>query len=411
MFQLVLILFSFSAWSTTLVGRYQFLNASNLPKNLWLFGVSHSESKGTNSYSGNGSKVSNSDYFSRNLNYSHLLDEVNDPLEKELARAAFDSYGRKSNESAGRVINDVSVEQKADAYILGRGLSEKSGLFLIFPVVTLRTSFKSTFKPSESLTKLANQLKQEGQLAKAREILQKSQTALRERLDENGYNNTYPSELTTLANIYVNYRYQALRQQKFKVASDSFLVVPAGKKFSEDDFVPIRVNEEQFGVKQAFTGEWSPSHYAGLLSSLYYHKRFPFTKAQRVPNNQVSPLSPDVDNNTRVRYGDSWGTSLQANFVNSESLTLYVGQSLEYKLQDNYKGREFTSDRYSYLEQGTDQRLGTGYLGINVNTIPSFLAKNFLIPMDVNLQYSFSNTGKNTFQNRTIALNMMVFYQ
>ena len=46
-----------------------------------------------------------------------MLDEVNNPLEKELARAAFGSYGRKSNESAGQVINDVSVGQKADAYI------------------------------------------------------------------------------------------------------------------------------------------------------------------------------------------------------------------------------------------------------------------------------------------------------
>ena len=411
MLQLSILFFCLSAWPTTLVGRYQFLNAGSLPKNVWLFGVNHSESKGQNSYSGNGAKVSNSEYLSRNLNYSHLLDEVNDPLEKELARAAFAAYGKNINESAGRVINDVSVDQKADAYMIGRGITEKSGLFLIFPVITLKTRFKSRFTPSESLTLLAKQLKDEGQLSKSREILQKSESALRQRLDENGYNSSYPSELTTLANIHVNYRYQALQKQKFKVASDSFLIVPAGKKFSEDDFIPIRINEEQFGIKQALTGEWTPHHYTGFLTSLYYHKRFPFNKAQRIPNNSVSPLSPDIDQNTRVRYGDSWGTSFQANFIKSEAVTMYVGQSLEYKNKDNYEGNNFNSERYNYLEQNTDQALGTGYLGLNFNTIPSFIAKKFLIPMDLNLQYSVANTGKNIFQNKVLALNMMVFYQ
>lgn len=411
LFILFFLFFAEVATSTSLVGKYQYLNAENLPRKLWLFGVAHTQTKGSDSYAHNGNSVSNKDYFSRTLNYSNLLDEVNDPLEKELARAAFASYGKHDQEIAGRVVNEVSVSQKSDSYILGRGLSDTSSFFVIFPVVTIRTQFSSRFVPSPSLHQLTAQLKQDGQFAKAREINNKSQNALRESLENNHYNTQYPSEVTSLANVYLNYRLQPIKRAEYKLASDSFLIVPAGKKFSENEFLPIRINEEQFGFKQAFTGQWSPNEDASFLAAIFYHKRFPFTKSQRIPKNAVSFISPDTDPQTRVRYGDAWGINIQTNWQYSDALTMYVGQLMEYKLSDSYQGSRYSQERYDYLELNTSQQLGTGYLGASFNTVQYFLANNFPIPMDLNLQYSFSNTGKNTFRNQTIALNMLVFYQ
>lgn len=410
MFALVLLLCT-SAIATTLVNRFQYLNAEAPPKRVWIFGVSHSQSQGQGAFSNAGARISNADYLSRELSYQHLLDEVSDPLERELAAAAFDVYGRKTNETAGQVINDVDVKQKADAYVLGRGLSEKSSFFVIFPVVTLETSFRSRFVPSSSLTSLANQLRQEGQLTRAGEILRKSESALRDRLDENGYDAGYPSKLTSLSNIYLNYRYQALRVSKWKLASDSFVIVPAGKKFGDDQFVPIRLNEEQLGVKQALTGAYEPRPEFALLSSLYYHKRFAFQRSQRIPNNNVSPLSADVDPDTRIKYGDAVGASAQISIKPREAYSLYVGQTFERKFRDEYRGNKFAQERYAYLETNTNQAHGAAVVGVTVNTIQAFLSQKFPIPMDLNLQYSQTNLGENVFRNRLIGLNVLVFYQ
>lgn len=399
------------AQATSLVSRYQFINADQLPKNVWVAGVSMGRFSARGSFNQNGTKVSNQDYFSKNLQYGHLLDEVNDPLERNLAEAAFGAYGRALSDTSGRVYNDVSVEQKTNTFILGRGLSHRSSLFFVFPVVTLSTRFQSRFVPSQSLSQLADELKSEGQLTRSREIVQKSQNALRTRLDENNYNNSYPSEVTSLANVHVNYRYQALQNKNFKVASDSFLIVPAGKKFSENDFLPMRINEEQLSLRQGLTAEWTPYRPTSLSSSVYYHKRFAFKKAQRIPLNDVSPISSDIDPDTRVKYGDAFGTSAQLNFKASQSLTFYAGQVLEYKLRDHYSGTRYDLSRYDYMGADSDQNLGTGYLGLSLNTIDYFLSQKFIIPMDLNLQYSFANLGKNTFQNNMLALNVMVFYQ
>lgn len=408
----VLLLTSSSAFATGLINRFQYLNASGLPNEVWTFAtvIGQSLGPGEKTYSGSGNSISNENFYSRDLTYGHLVDEISDPVDKELARAAFDEYGRADGMGAGRVVNDVAVTQKSNVYVLGRGLSNKTSMFLAFPVVTLRTQFSSRFVHDESLLQLAQQLREEGQYLKAQEIMEKSQNALSTKLSENGYRSSYPTEITTLANVFVTLRYQAVDQKKFKLASDMAVVVPSGKKFDQDDFLPMRINEEQFSLRPTLTAGYSPDYRFSFFTSTYYHKRFAFEKTRRIPGNEVNPLSNDLDRTT-TQYGDTYGGSAQVNYSHNELFTFYVGQSFEYRNQDQVKGSRYSGERYRYLEQDTDQRLGIGYGGIAINTIKSFMAKKFIIPVDVNLQYSFTNSGKNALDNKAIAMNMMVFYK
>lgn len=63
------------------------------------------------------------------------------------------------------------------------------------------------------------------------------------------------------------------------------------------------------------------------------------------------------------------------------------------------------------MEQDTAQKLGLGYIGVAMNTIQSFIANKFPVPVDVNLQYSISNYGQNVFNNQAVTMNLMVFYK
>lgn len=401
-----------STWASGLVTRYQFLSAQGIPQGVWTFGVNHGRSVSDgNSYASSGQQMSNQNFFSRNINYRHLLDEINDPLEKELARAAFGAYEKDNNELAGRVVNDVEVEQQANTYILGRGITRRISLLAIFPVVTVRTRFESRFVNGASLEQFAAQLRQEGQYQRADEILEKSQNALSERLRENGYRPAYPSEVTSLANVHLNLRFDAHSSNSLNIVTDSVLIVPAGKKADVDDFIPLRMNEEQYSLRQGITAAYRPTDGLGVLASTYYHKRFPFQKTRRIPLNEVSPLSSDLDPNTRIQYGDTYGLGLQINYAFSDTWMVYGGRGMEFKDRDSISGNRYASSRYEYLEKDTQQQLTLNYLGFAVNTISAFLAQKFIIPVDLNLQYAFSSAGKNTFANELIALNMMVFYK
>lgn len=74
-------------------------------------------------------------------------------------------------------------------------------------------------------------------------------------------------------------------------------------------------------------------------------------------------------------------------------------------------GEKFDQRRYDFLAQNTAQELRLHYIGLGINTIQAFLAKKFIIPMDLNLQYGFSSAGKNVAANDLLTLNLMVFYK
>ena len=410
---LFLFFFTSSAYATSLVNRFVYLSTNVLPNEIWTFGISRGQSFGIGSggFSANGQKISNQQFFSKNVTYSNLLDEIKDPLERDLANAAFNVYSREKDSIAGKVINDVEISQSSNAYILGRGFGEQSSLFVIFPVVTIKTKFNSNFELGESLLKLARQLQADGQYRQAQEIFEKSGNTLGKSLNENGYNPSYPSELTSLANVHVNYRYQAVNFDRFKITTDSFLVIPAGKKYNLNEFLYFKINEEQYSFKQNATFQIIPSNSFSVLSSAYYHKRFSFKQSRRIPKNNTSPLSSDIDPNTTLKFGDTFGASAQLNYSPSPSYVLYFGQSLERKEKDKASGSLFESSRYSYLGQNTEQNLGITYAGVSINTIQNFLSKNFPAPLDLNFQYSLSNSGKNTMNNQSLTMNLMVFYK
>lgn len=401
-----------SAEATSLVNRYQYLSADVLPEGLWTFGYNHGRGGENSNYYGNrGNKIGRDAFFSRSVSYSNLLDEINDPLERELAAAAFDSYDRASSDEAGYVSNNVVINQESNVYALGRGLTEKISFFAIFPVVKIQTNFRSSFSNSGSLNALSNTLRADGQHMRAQEILEKSQNALSTRLQENGYREAYPGEVTTLANVHLDLRYKAIDRKTFTLASDSIFVVPAGESSDTRDFIDLRINEEQYSLREVLTGKMRLTPSSTVLLSGYYHKRFPFQKSRRIPMNAVSPLSADIDPNTRTRYGDAFGTSAQFNYAVSDAFQLYTGTSIERRERDNVSGDRFQSSRYDFLEKNTSQELRLHYVGMSLNTIQAFLAQRFIIPMDLNLQYGVSSAGKNTAANDLLALNLMVFYK
>lgn len=409
----LLFLFTPVVYATGLVNRFQMITTDVMPDEVWTFAWSRGQSlgSGNTSFGTNGAEISNSSYFSRNLSFGNLLDEVNDPLERELAAAAFDVYGNNEAADAGRVVNDVNVTQMSNTYILGRGFGKKNSILVVFPVVTLETSFKSRFEQSEALLKMARALENEGQYQRAQEILEKSRNALAERLEDNGYRPSYPGTLTTLANIHLTHRYQAIAKKDWQVAFDSTVVVPAGKKSEIDEFLYLRINEEQYSFKQAVGISKSLGPWITILGSSYYHKRFPFERKRRIPRNNISPLSNEIDPDTSMRYGDTYGASVQMNLNVNDSTKMYGGHVIERKDRDIVSGNKFERNRYNFLESRTAQDLTTQYLGLSHNTIQSFLAGKFPIPVEGNIQYSMTPRGRNTFRNEAVALSLMVFYK
>lgn len=410
---LAVLIFANNAWATPIGARYQYLTAESLPKSLWMYGVSSGQMTGTanQSFDKNGNLVSNAKYFGTDLTFGDISEQIKDEQERALATAAFKVYGKSLNESVGRVENQVNVDISSQTFLIGRGLTDKTDLFFIFPVVSISTQFESKFIASESLNSLVKKLESEGQHSRAREIVQDSKNGLYTQLDENGYKTEYPSDIKTLANIYLNVRHKAYESSSFNILSDSFFIIPSGETFEDNQFLDLRINEEQYSLKQGITISKSFGEKFTSLLSTSYHKRFPFEKKRRIPRSESFRFTTDTDNNTTIQYGDTLGMTLQLNYRLNNTFGMYVGQGLERRYRDKYTGAKFDKKRYELLEDRTDQELGQFYTGVTINTVDHFLKNKFLIPLDLNIQYAQTNLGRNTLNTQTLTFNLIGFYQ
>lgn len=408
-----ILLFSTSVFATPIGVRYNYLTTESLPAKLWTYGVSTGEMTGSGSktYDDTGKLISNKNYYSTSLNFGDISEQIQDNQERALALAAFEVYGKNLNESVGRVENDVKINVKSTTYIIGRGLTENTDLFLIFPTVNIQTSFTSKFIASDSLNSLVKKLKSEGQNSRANEIINNSRNGLYKNLSENGYKTEYPGDVTSLANIYVNFRYKAYDTGKTKLLSDSFVIIPSGETFDDNQFLDLRVNEEQYSIKQGLTLSRDLGKSIKTLVSTSYQKRFAFEKTKRIPKSDTNRFTNDKDKNTTVQYGDTFSFSAQLNYKFNPVFSYYLGQSFTKRYADSYTGKEYSSSRYELLEKDTDQELGEFYTGITIDTVDSFLKKKFIIPLNLNIQYAQSNFGINALDSQVVSFNLIGFYQ
>lgn len=400
----VIFLISFSAFSKEVMSSYNFLNNGLLPKGVITFGVNTGKTTSINNrYTNNGNLVTNKEYNSKALSFNDLVQSSENSMDKVLASSAFKAFGIDLSSSAGTVENDFKVNTSSQVYILGMGINNYSNLLLIVPTVNVSFDIESKFNESVEYNRLLNELERNGQKSKAQYLRDIKQAPLKTRLNENGQR--LPTEINSIANIYLNYR---AKVRTF--ISDTQLIIPYGKEYDTKEFIDFRINDNSFGLKQGIGYDFNLNKsIIGLYGT--YHLRTPFQMDYRIPRNENDPLSSDIEENVRIKYGDQIDITTQYLYQWNSLFGSYINFRYLYSFKDEYDGRSFSRQRYRILEKNTESRSVSAQVGLTVNTISSFLKSNFWVPMDLNLQASKVLYGKNTFESDWVSLNLMVFYK
>ena len=95
-----LLLISLNSFATPVGVRYNYLTAESLPEKLWTYGISSGQMSGSGSktYDENGKLVSNEKYYSSDISFGEVSEQIKDDQERALALAAFTVYGKELNE-------------------------------------------------------------------------------------------------------------------------------------------------------------------------------------------------------------------------------------------------------------------------------------------------------------------------
>ncbi len=403
-FLLLLSLFNV-ANAKEVLSSYNFLANDLLPQGVFTFGYNRGRTSViTNRYNDNGRRITNDAWNSRDLSFNDLVESSKDKTDKVLSSSAFKAFGVELDSQAGSVENNLNVNTSSEVFVLGYGINKKSNFFIIIPTVNVSFDIESTFKASDSYNKLIGDLRNSGQAQKADYLEQVKRAPLKTRLNDNGQR--LPTDINSISNIYLNYR-----RQFDGLISDTFAIIPYGYKYKTSDFIDFRLNDNSLGIKQGLGYDYylNKSSILGLYGS--YHYRSPFKMDYRIPRTQNDPMSSDVEEDVNIKYGDQVDMSTQFAYKWNSLLGNYINFRYLYSFQDSYQGSRFGQERYELLERETDSKSLSAQVGLTINTISSFIAKKFILPIDFNIQYSKTLYAQNSFDADWVSLNLMVFYK
>jgi hypothetical protein len=387
------------------MSSYHFLANNMMPEGVFTFGYNQGMA-GTinNRYNASGNRVANKEWNSRSLKFNDIVESAQDQTDRILSQAAFRSFGINLSSEAGFVENDINVNTESRVFVLGYGLSKTSNFFMIVPTINVRFDVQSNFRSSLAYDKLISDLRNSGQAQKADYLEQIKRNPLKTRLNENGQN--LPTEINSISNIYLNYR-----KKIGGLISDTFAIIPYGYQYRTTDFIDFRLNDNSLGIKQGFGYDQVLTNRATLGLYGSYHYRSPFRMDYRVPRTANDPLTSDIEEDLYVKYGDQMDFSTQLQYQWNEVVSPYINFRYLYSFQDEFQGTSFQASRYEILERETESKSFSGQVGLVINTIKPFLAKKFLLPMDLNIQYSKTLFAQNSFDVDWISFNLMVFYR
>lgn len=364
----------------------------------------------TSQFNAYGNDVSFLKDMTKTLNVSDLLDNVEDPNERALARAAFGANGLTANDVAGEVRNDLELQYSAKTFVLGYGLTKDITLFFAAPSVRLETKIESHIDYSTSVKAMISSLKEQGQITRAEEIEAKSKNILEQQFEKYNYDENYISSWEGVPNFYLMGRWAPEPLRKRHLSFETTLIIPNEHDRYQNQFMPIQLFEESMSAIGSLYYSNELLNRLTLSAFTSYQARTRFRKDVRVPEERDSPFSDDREN-VRIKFGDEWATGLQLSYLISNWATPFTSLTYRQKSRDSYSGEKYVAERYDYLETATSQNMSVVTAGASLNSVDAFLKSKFLIPMQLTVSYSDVLSGKNVFSSEVFALNVMVFYK
>lgn len=398
-------------WAVGLMNRPSQINGDVLPEGLWMTAYDLSQSsKMTSQFDAYGEDVSFLKDMTKTLDIAELLDNVDDPNERALARAAFGANGLRANDIAGIVKNDLKLQYSSKTFVLGYGVSKDFTLFFAAPSVRVETQIESHIDYSAGIKNMIASLKEQGQITRAEEIETKSKTILEQQFEKYNYDEDYIDSWEGVPNFYLISRWAPPALRKRHLSFETTLVLPNEHDRYQNQFMPMQFFEESVsGIASLYYSKEVLNRltFAAFTS---YQARTRFRKDVRVPEDEDSPFSDDQEN-LRVKFGDEWATGLQFSYLISNWATPFTGLVYRQKASDQYGGDLYASSRYDYLEKATSQNMTVATAGVTLNSVDAFLKGKFLIPIQVTASYSDVLAGQNVFSSQVFALNFMMFYK
>jgi hypothetical protein len=133
----------------------------------------------------------------------------------------------------------------------------------------------------------------------------------------------------------------------------------------------------------------------------------------RVPYREDSSLGDqhsDYERKISRNLGDMWQGQFGVNWRAWKGLQAMGAYTFQYKNRDEYQGKEFAKERYTWMSVNTQQKMHSMQLGLAYSTLDHFRNKEFPAPLIVSVNHTEILAGKNVAKNGLTSFDVSMFF-
>lgn len=385
--------------------------AKVLPKgvrNLIYKGV---QSGANSKYSDTRQNVSVAEPLFRNLNFNNFLEGSIDAKDKATIQNIMKRTGLDLNDTFGESTGDVSVDAYAHVPIFAMGVTKKLTMALVIPVVKYHYNISYGVRQTNAnnYQLVENAILETGKWSGVEEFYEKLNTPIQTKLEDYNYAQPTSERGTKLGDIRLINRYQLVNNRLNRFAVLGELTLPTGEDQDINKIVDVPSGDDQFDVGAGFAYDYLINSKFTLATQLLYTVQFADTNPERIPIQEGSKASPDIDSDTSRDLGDIFLGQLGVLFAH-RGLNLGVAYGYQRKGRDQYEGSRFSRNRYGWLEDETEQEMHSVQGVIGYDTISLYRRKKFFLPIGVSLVHTRVMAGRNVVNDPLTMLDLSVYF-
>jgi hypothetical protein len=385
--------------------------AQVLPKGVRNFNYNGISSSANEKFNDNGVNAALAEPLVKALTFQNIMDGKINSDEKAAIMQVMATTGSSLEDSFGQTTGEINVSAVAHVPAFLYGITKNLTVGLVIPVIDY--SYQLDVGVAQNNAALFKEVEKalvdKGVTDKVDEFYDKINAPTLSKFDDYSYDQPMSESGTKLGDIRVITRYQTLKKDNHRISLQGEIVLPTGEDQNINKAVDIPSGDGQTDLGLGVNYDYVVSDRLTISMNTAYTVQLKDHNRERIPIQNNSKASPNIDPNTERNLGDIWASSL-AMIYERNGLMLNLAYAYQYKQKDSYSGNTFSREGYEWLEDETVQRMNSANITLGYSTISLFKRKKFPIPLVVALNHTRVLSGRNVVSNPITTLNLSVFF-
>ncbi len=361
-------------------------------------------------YNNLGNEVGTGDAFNKVVTIIDFIDGLDNEDDKTLLKSDLAAKGYNDfDASAGSTTGQVNVSAVASVPILALGINEKLTLAVAVPYINADVKVDTGFVASSLLKEYSKTL-ESTKANKYDEARVKSNEAVSRKVKTSGYKSLKDERIKGVGDVKVISKYLLSNSEKVSLSMTNILTLPTGEEKDIDKLIDVPLGDGQVDAEIGFGLGYKINSTFNAYLGANYNYQFQDKTSERIPEKSDSKLTPDIDPNVERKLGNQFKTQFSLGANLSDKFSLLSGYVFQHKQADKFSGSKFSSTRYKWLSNESEQSLSSIILAAKFSTVNMYKSGSFIVPMQVGLSYGMALAGKNTSKDNTTTFDLSLFF-